>query len=305
VTQAQHPRQRPVFALGLRVIAALMIATMFALGKMASDSGVSLPEIMFWRQLVSLPLLLGYLVFTSGLHRLRTERIASHAMRAGLGLTGMFFNFASVTLLPLAESTTLGFTAPLFAVILTAAVLHERVGPWRWTAVLFGFVGVLVIAQPGSVPIDPLGATAGLLAGMFNAIISFQIRDLGRTEEPISVVFYFGLFGSLAMALLLPFYATGHSLYQFGLLIAMGLVGTLGQLLMTTALRLGAVASVIVMDYTALIWAALFGWAIWDHLPPATTWLGAPLIITAGVVIAWREHRLSRTKLPVSGIESD
>lgn len=297
------PTQRPILALGLRILAALMIATMFMLGKLASEARIALPEIMFWRQAVSLPILLGYLVATAGLHRLRTQRLGSHVLRGAVGMTGMFCNFAAVALLPLAESTTLGFAAPLFAVVLTGMVVGERVGPWRWTAVLFGFAGVLVIAQPGQSPIPMLGAAAGLASAMFNAVISFQIRDLGRTEEPIRVVFYFSLFGTLAMGVLLPFFITPHTPYQWMLLLAMGVVGTIGQLLMTTALRLGAVASVIVMDYTALIWATVYGWLVWDHLPPTSTWLGAPLIITAGLVIAWREHRLS--KIPKPAIEGE
>ena len=78
-----------------------------------------------------------------------------------------------------------------------------------------------------------------------------------------------------------------------------------GQLGLTASLRHGAIASVAVMDYTALIWATLYGWMFWDHLPPATTWLGAPLIIAAGATIAWREHRLSRKPSPLTSIEVD
>ena len=305
MSSTEHPRQRPVLALGLRIISALLIATMFMLAKLAIESGVAVPEVMFWRLALTVPLLLGYLALTSGLHRLRTKRVVSHGLRAGLGITGMMFNFAAVSLLPLAESTTLGFTAPLFAVILTAAVLQQRVGLWRWIAVLFGFSGVLVIAQPGSVPIPVLGATCGLMAGLFNAIISFQIRELGRTDEPISVVFWFSIFGGGAMLMLMPFFMIAHTPYQLMILMALGVTGTLGQLFMTAALRLGPVASVIVMDYTALIWATGFGYLIWDQLPPMTTWFGAPLIVIAGLVIAWREHHLARNRAPVSAIEGD
>ena len=240
------PVQRPVLALGLRVIAAFAINTMFMFGKRAAETGVALPEVMFWRQVVTLPMLLGYLAINSGfgnggLSRLRTGRIRSHALRAGSGSAGMFCNLLSVTLLPLAESTTFNFAAPLFAVIITALILREHVGLWRWTAVVFGFAGVLVITQPGHLPIPALGAAAGLISALFNASISFQIRDLGRTEEPISVVFYFALFGTLLMTLFMPFYYTPHTLGQWGLLLGVGVAGTIGQLFMTAALRLGSV----------------------------------------------------------------
>ena len=123
-------RQRPVLALGLRLVAALCIATMFMLGKLAFEHGVALPEILFWRQVVTLPVLLGYLAATSNLASLRTNRIGSHAKRAGIGTVGMFTNFAAVTLLPLAEATTLNFTAPLFAVMIAALGVQGTGRAW-------------------------------------------------------------------------------------------------------------------------------------------------------------------------------
>jgi len=288
-------RQRPVLALGLRLIAAFMIATMFMAGKLANASGVALPEIMFWRQAVALPILLGYLGATGGLTRLRTRRIGSHAKRAGMGMTGMFCNFAAVTLLPLAESTTLNFAAPLFAVVIASLILRDHVGPWRWTAVMFGFAGILVITQPGHAHLPLLGAIAGLVSALLNATISFQIRDLGRTEGSVTVVFYFALFGTALMAPLLPFFITPHSGQQWLLLVLVGVTGTVGQLFMTAALRLGSVASVIVMDYSQIIWATLYGWLVWHYLPASSTWIGMPLVVAAGLVIAWREHFLARS----------
>ena len=272
-----------------------MIATMFMLGKLAGEHHVALPEIMFWRQFVSLPLLLGWLIWHRGLARLRTTRLKSHFLRAFTGMTGMAFNFAAALLLHLSESTTLNFTAPLFAVLISALIVRETVGPWRWAAVALGFVGVLLIARPGSSTMPALGAACGLLAALFNAGISFQIRDLGRTEEPIRVVFWFAVFGAAFMLPLLPFVFHPHDGATWALLLGIGITGTLGQLLMTAALRYGAVASVIVMDYTQLLWATAYGRLIWHDLPQPTVWLGAPLIVAAGLVIAWREHRLSRS----------
>jgi drug/metabolite transporter (DMT)-like permease len=260
-----HHPQRPILALGLRICAAVMFATLLMLVKYAGESGVALPEIMFWRQAVTIPVLLGWLLLTGGLHRLRTQRLGSHARRAGIGMTNMVFNFGATILLPLAEATVLGFTTPLFAVILAALVLREQIGPYRWLAVGLGFAGVLIIAQPGGAPISTLGTTLGLLAAFFIAVINYQIRDLGRTEDPISIAFYFAAFGAPLAALALPFFATPHSGEQWLVLMGIGLTGTLAQVLLAASLRFGAVASVIVMDYTSLIWATLYGWLIWDR----------------------------------------
>lgn len=267
---------------------------MFLMGKIAHASGVALPEIMFWRQAIALPILLGYLGATDGLSRLKTKRIRSHAARAGIGTMSMFTNFAAATLLPLAEATTLNFAAPLFAVIIASLVMRDHVGPWRWMAVAFGFSGVLVITQPGHSHIPMLGITAGVVSAFLNAIISFQNRDLGRTEEAVSSVFYFALFGTTVMTLFMPVYMTPHDKWQWLLLIMIGVTGTFGQLFLTAALRLGQVTSVIIMDYSQIIWATLYGWLIWDMLPASSTWIGAPLIAISGFVIAWREHVLSR-----------
>lgn len=300
-----HHVERPQLALILRIGGIALISTMFMLVKYAGQSGIALPEIMFWRQALSIPLLIGWLAMSGGLGQLRTDRIGTHARRGAIGMFGMLCNFGAAILLPLAISTTLTFTTPLFAVILSALFLRDHVGPWRWTAVAVGFAGVLVIAQPTHAPISLLGTAAGLGAGFVVAIVSFQIRDLGRTESPASIVFYFALCGTLMTAPFLPFTMTAHSGAQWLILIGIGTIGTLGQLLLTAALRHGAVASVIVMDYTALIWATLYGWLVWEQLPTLATWLGAPAIVAAGLIVAWRERRLARTIMPVGTVEVD
>ena len=165
--------------------------------------------------------------------------------------------------------------------------------------------GVLVIAQPGGGHIPLFGAAVALGAAFMIALISIQIRDLSRTDEPIAIVFWFSAWSSAVYALALPFFLSAHSPFQWALLLTIGVLGCAAQMLLTAALRFGQVASVIVMDYSSLIWATLYGWLVWDQLPPATTWLGAPLIIGAGALIAWREHRLSRAPSPLSSTATE
>lgn len=292
--------QKPILALGLRLLAALVLSTLIMTVKYTADSGVAFAEILFWRQAPTILLIGGWLALNGQLARLRTTRLPAHASRAMLGLTGMMFTFGAPLLLPLAEATALGFTTPIFAVILSALVLKERVGPVRWLAVALGFAGVLIIAQPGQSPLPALGTAVGLGAGLMVAMISIQVRDLGRTEEPMSVVFWFALLSTPLLLLALPFVMTAHSAWQWFLLISCGVLGCLGQILLTAALRFGQVASVIVMDYSALVWATLYGWLIWGDVPGTATWLGAPVIIAAGVVIAWREYMHHRRAPPTA-----
>lgn len=247
---------------------------------------------MFWRQLPTVPLLLGWFALKGRSDLLTTRRLGAHVKRSGFGIVGMALNFGAATLLPLAVATTLNYSSAIFAVVLSALVLREPTGPWRWGAVALGFAGVVLIAQPWGNELPLIGAAIALAAAFMIALISVQLRDLGRTEHPLTIVFYFSLFTVPLLALAMPFVSTAHDAADWLLLLACGLIGLLGQVLLTAALRYGAVANVIVMDYSGLVWATLFGWLVFDNLPPASTWLGAPLVVAAGLLIAWREHRL-------------
>lgn len=291
-----EPEQRPLFALVIRLGAALVLSLMLMFVKLLGESGVHLLEILFWRQIVTIPVLGAWFYFSGRMLLLKTDRLALHGKRAAFGIVGMVLNFGGVLLLPLAEATTFNFTSAIWAVILSAILLREQVGLYRWAAVLLGFAGVIVIAQPGGGSIPLVGALVSLSAAFMIALISIQIRDLGRTENPLTIVFYFSAFTTPLLLLAMPFVAQAHTAYQWALLGGLALFGILGQFLLTAALRYGAVASVIVMDYSALIWATLLGFAIFDQLPPAATWAGAPLIIAAGITIAWREHHLGKMR---------
>ena len=290
--ESDHPHHRPLLALGLRLAAAFVLAALLACVKLASDKGIHLAEIMFWRQLPTIPILFAWFALRSRLDVLATRRTGSHLRRSGFGLVGMAMNFGAATLLPLAVATTLNYSSAIFAVLLSALILREPTGVWRWSAVAMGFAGVVLIAQPWGGELPLLGAAIALGAALMIALISVQLRDLGRTEHPFTIVFYFSLFSVPVLALAMPFVGKAHAPDEWLLLLACGVIGLLGQVLLTAALRYGAVANVIVMDYSGLIWATLFGWLVFTSLPPASFWFGAPLVVGAGLLIAWREHRL-------------
>ena len=291
--------------MGLRLLAIACLSTMAMLVKYAVGSGIAFPEVLFWRQFLMAIVLLVWLAARRDLGRLKTRRMPIHARRAVLGTIGLFLNFGAPVLLPLAEATVLGFTTAIFAVILSAAILKEKVGPIRWFAVVLGFAGVVVIAGPSLGDASAFGVAVGLGAGLIVAIISIQIRDLTRTEDSLTIVFWFAAISTPVLSLFLPFYAHSHAPWQWGLLLAMGLLGSLVQVLLTAALRFGQVSSVVVMDYSGIVWATLYGWLIWDDLPKLATILGAPLVIGAGAIIAWREHKLHLRAVPASSAAVD
>jgi drug/metabolite transporter (DMT)-like permease len=296
---------RPMLALLFRLGTAGALATMAMLLKLASGRGVHLAELVFWRQAITLVIVVVLLAVLGKLHTVKTRRLGAQTRRAATGLAGMFFVYGAVVLLPLAEATTLSFTTPFFAVMLAAVLFKEKIGIYRWSAVALGFAGVIVIVQPGNLAIDPLGLAVGLTAALLVAIISFQIQDLNQTETPWAIVFWFAALTTPAMALVLPFVIGAHDAVTWGIIVAMAACGALGQILLTSSLRFGSAAVILLMDYTALLWASAYGYYIFDRAAAASLWLGAPLIIGAGLLIAWRERQLAKTKRVASATSQE
>jgi drug/metabolite transporter (DMT)-like permease len=290
-TPAAPPREeRPFFAIGLRLLAMLCIAGMFAFVKLVDARGVHLVESIFYRQAFAFPIVFGWICLTQGASVVRTRRIGTHISRTTLGLLGMICNFGSYILLPLTEATTIGFSMPIFATILSAVLLKEATGIHRWAAVLIGFVGVLVMVRPDASHFPLLGVAVALLAAVLTACISLLLRELGRTEGAAVTVFWFTLLSMPPLGVAMIFFAQQHDAATWGLLILLGVTGGIAQLCMTGALRWAPVSVVLPMDYSTILWATILGWLFWNDWPLATTWIGAELIVASGLYIAWREH---------------
>lgn len=301
-------RPRPLLALGIRLLAALALATMAMLVKLAGERGAHLIELIFWRQLLAAVLIGTGLAIAGRLPLLKTTRLRSHGVRSATGLFGMMFTYGAVLLLPLAEATTLGFTAPVFAVLFAMVLFGERIGRYRWAAVVMGFAGVIVVMQPGSGDhqgVTLIGVAVGLMAPLMVSIISFQIQDLNKTENPWSIVFWFAALSTPVAAIGLPFVIGSHDGQTWLIILAMALMGVLAQILLTTSLRFGSAAVILLMDYTALMWASFYGYYVFDRAAPASLWLGAPLIIGAGLLIAWRERQLAKARRVASATRQE
>jgi drug/metabolite transporter (DMT)-like permease len=282
-----------MLALGLRLLAATCFSVMSILIKLASDRGVAIAEIILWRQALALPIILTIIAAGPGFAIIRTQRLASHAGRTVIGLTCMGLTFGTIALLPLAEATTISYATPIFATLISALALREPTGPRRWAAMIAGFVGVVIIAQPSGQMLDPRGLMTGLSAAFLVAVVSFQIRDLGRTEAALSTVFWFTILSTIGLMPLLPLIYAPHDRTTWLLLLGIGTLGGVAQVAMTSSLRYAPVSVVIGMDYVSIIWSTLAGWLLWQHLPAPATWIGAPLIIGSGLYIVWREHQLA------------
>lgn len=291
------PVERVLPGIGLRLLAALSLSVMFAAAKLAEARGAHLVEVVFWRQALVVPVVLAVVLAGPGLGSLRTDKPRAHLWRMVVGLSGMCFNFWAVTLLPLAEATSFGFSVPIFATILSALLLGEVAGRHRWSAVLVGFLGVLIVLQPGGEAIPLGGAAVALTGAVLTASVTILIRQLGATERATTTVFWFSLSSLVPLGLALPFFVRPHDPATYALLALTGVAGGVAQLSLTGALRLAPVAVVLPMDYSSLIWATLIGWLVFDTLPGSATWIGAPIIIASGLYIVLREHRLGRRRV--------
>ncbi len=267
-----------------------LLSGMYAGTKVAEARGVSLWELLWARQVFALPIIVALVAMGPGFASVRTQRVGQHAIRSAMGMFGVMLNFGAVALLPLAEATTLSFTVPMFGTLLAALVLKERVGWHRVGAIAVGFVGVLIVTRPGSGQMPLFGTAIGIAAALSVAGTSLMIRDLGRTEAPLTTVFWFTLISTLVMSLVLPFVIQRHDFGDWAIMALVGVTGGLAQIAVTSSLRHAPVSTVLPMDYSALIWASLFGWLLFGALPVSSTWIGAPVIVASGLYIVWRER---------------
>jgi len=297
---------RPLYAISLRLMSMLALAICLASVKWASDRGVHLVESLFYRQFFALLVAVMMLMAGPGFASIRTGRIGLHASRTAVGVTGMFFNFGAVILLPLAEATTIGFSVPIFATILSAIFLGERPGIHRWFAVLAGFTGVVIAVNPGGghEGMTLLGAGVAIAGVIVTSVVSLLLRQIGRTEAPTTTVFYFSALSLPPLALAMLFFGQWHDGETAAILALMGISGGLAQLLMTSALRWGPVSLVLPMDYSILLWSALFGWLLWSNWPGGSTWTGAAVIAASSIYITWRE-RIRRREVVNRGVSAN
>ena len=270
-----------------------MFSLMSVFAKLLSENH-SVIEIGFYRNLVAtLPFLIMIFIFGRREILVIKSRPAAVGFRAVLGAVSLVTTFAAFSIMPMAETTVLLFTASLFIPVLGVVFLREHVGRYRWAAVLIGFVGVTIMASPAG-NVSTLGIVVALAASLMHATLQIVLRYLGKFESPETVTFYFVVVGTLVTALPLPFVAVTPTLNEIPLFLGVGLTGAAGQWLISVAFRNAPAAVVTIFNYTGIIWAMLFGWIIFDDWPMPTVLFGAAVVIGSNALIIWRETRLRK-----------
>lgn len=290
----------PLRGIGLKV-ASVAVFTLMAVCIKASAEQVPPGQSVFFRSFFAIPVILAWLIWKHDLrHGLDTRHPMDHLWRGLVGATAMGLGFTALGLLPLPEATALGYAAPLLTVVFAAMFLGERVRAFRMTAVVIGLVGVTIVLAPrmtltsveAASKLETIGAMAALLGAVFAALAQVFVRKLVQTEATAAIVFYFSVTAAGLSLATLPFGWAVPDVPGFALLVGAGLLGGVGQILLTESYRHAEAGLIAPFEYASMLLALGFGYALFEEVPTRTMLAGAALIVAAGLFIIWRERQL-------------
>ncbi|KRG71192.1 DMT family transporter [Pseudoxanthomonas dokdonensis] len=277
--------------------AGLMLASTLSFGIMAiairlASQSLHTFEIAFFRNLFGLLAVLP-LVMRMDPASLRSRQLPRYFVRCAIGIGSMLCGFWAIGHLPLAQAISISYSTPVFVTIAAAVFLGEHVRTRRWVAVAVGFIGVLIIVQPGSSSFSA-GTLIALTAAVLSGVVAIQIKQLSRVDAANTIVLYTYLFWvpmSLLPALLVWQWPQGIAWLW---VVGAGLFGTAGQVFWTHALKPGEVSALTPISFMQLPLVATAGWLWFGENVGLWTWIGAAIILGANAYIAHREAVLAR-----------
>ncbi len=269
------------------VVAAAGFSVMVALIKLAGER-LHVAQILFVRQVCMLLVLAPSLIHGFPA-MIRTQRPGLQVVRVLLAVVAMTCGFTAIINLPLADATALGFAKSFFVTIFAVFVLRETVGIHRWSAVVIGFVGVLVMLGPGGAGANLYGVLAVTGAASAGAVM-IVIRLLSRSDSTNTILLYQSV--GVGLIMVIPALVTWQAPTpeEWGLLVLIGVVSFFAQKLNVLAYTWGEASLLASMDYVRLLYATAFGWWLFGTFPETTTWIGASIIVLASVYTIWRER---------------
>lgn len=290
----------PVRGITLKILSVIVFVCMFGLIK-ATAQEIPSGEAVFFRSLFAIPILVVWLVLRGQFPAaLKAHDRMGHVWRGMMGTFAMGSGFLAIGLLPLPDVVAIGYAAPLLVTMLAAMFLGEKIRLVRFSALLLGMLGVLIILSPrlmifnaeAANRLQTIGALVALMGAMFAALAQVFARKLVATESTGSIVFYFSITSSCLALLTVPFGWKFPSGYQLILLVSAGLLGGVGQILLTESYRYAEVAVIAPFEYCSIILALLIGYFVFNELPTKLMMIGVVLIVSAGIIIIERERRL-------------
>jgi drug/metabolite transporter (DMT)-like permease len=258
-------------------------------------------QVIFFRAIAAfVPILIFYAVLGELSRCWQTQRFSGHVQRGTLSIASSFCYFAALARLPIVDVTAISFVTPLIVVVLAAVFLKEVVHIYRWSAVIVGFLGVIVMLIPY---MDPSAHTAmshvvsvGLALAICNAVCSaiavIQVRRLTRTETTSSIVFYFSMFIAFGGLVTLPFAWTTPNWIELACLVGAGICGGIAHIISTSSHHYAPASFLVSFDYSSMIWGFLLGYLFFGEVPAALVAVGAVIVAAAGLFVVWRERQL-------------
>ena len=295
-----------VKAISLKVVSALIFAVM-AVQVRYLGAAYPVGQVVFFRSAFAIvPVIVIYAWRRELEAAVRMGRPFGHVGRGLTAIGAMFCNFSALARLPVVDATAISFAAPLITVAMAALLLRERVRIYRWSAVIVGFVGVLVMLVPHLDPAgaalasagEGIGAFFGLSGAFFNAGSVIQTRHLTKSESTSSIVFYFSIICALGGLVTWPLGWNMPSARELAALISIGFCGGLGHIVLTESYRYAPASLVAPFDYTSMLWALVLGYLAFGELPTALGFLGGAIIVAAGLFVIWRERQLGLDRAP-------
>jgi len=279
--------------IGLMVVAVFLFTCMDTIGKTLM-ANYPVQQVV-WARYLSQFVLISLPLPVLGMRLIRTRHLFIQTLRGLLLTLGTLCMFAAISVIPLASAYTVNFVAPLLITVLSIPMLKERVGWRRWSAVVVGFIGVLIVLRPGLGVMHPWAFLPLITAACFALYqIITRIMGAGTDETPLAMLFHLALVGTLVLSVVVPFYWHPVAPGDWPWMAAMGVLGGTGHLLLIRGLRLAPASLLSPFMYTQLLWGLLLGYAVFGDLPDVWTLIGSAVIVASGLFIFYREAVLGR-----------
>ena len=272
----------------LTVFAFLSVAIMSALGKAASPS-VSSGVLVFFQNSISLVLLLPW-VIRDGIGNLKTEHLGFHCVRGISGMLSQYFMFVALNYIPLVDAVLLVNAAPLFIPIITWIWLKHRIGVRLWLSLVIGFVGIVLILQPGRDVVN-WATPLALVAGVFSAIALVTVGRLNNTEPSLRILFYYFLISTILTAPLLITKWSPPGPMDWIYMIGIGVTMAIAQLLLILAYERASPSRVSPFNYSVVVFSGIIGWFVWNEVPNALSIVGTMLVCAGGILSVIHYHK--------------
>lgn len=290
-----------------------MFLTMATLLK--SANAIPSGEMVFFRSFFAIFPIIAFLAWRRELIAgMRTSRPGGHLLRGIIGVFGQWTGFYALTQLPLAESTALNYTLPLFTVIAGALFLGENVRLYRWSAVLIGFLGVAIIIWPrltlltGSGGIDGANPGLGAIAALGSCVIAtfafIQIRRLVTTERSSTIVLLYSIVCSVLALFTIPLGWVMPTPLEATMLVLAGICGGIGQVTLTESFRHADMSVVAPFEYTSLVFSLVIGFVVFGDIPTLPMVAGSLILVASGIFVIFREHRLGLERRKAKAVQT-